>query len=44
VLVGVTTYELGIADVWQQLLGALAWVVVIYLAGLFTLKRKVESL
>ncbi len=44
VLVGVTTYGLGWADVWQQLLGSVAWVVVIYLAGLFTLKRKVESL
>lgn len=44
VLSGVTTYKLGLADVWQNLLAALAWVTVIYVAGLFTLKRKVESL
>ncbi|PKQ38123.1 MAG: hypothetical protein CVT59_02535 [Actinobacteria bacterium HGW-Actinobacteria-1] len=44
VLTGVTAYGLGWADVWQNLLAATAWVVVIYLAGLFTLKRKVESL
>jgi len=44
VLAGVTAYGLGWADVWQNLAAASAWVVVIYLAGLFTLKRKVESL
>lgn len=44
VLTGVTAYGLEWADVWQNLAAATAWVVVIYLAGLFTLKRKVESL
>ncbi len=44
VLTGITAYGLGWADVWQNLLAATAWVIVIYLAGLFTLKRKVESL
>ncbi len=44
VLTGITAYGLGLADVWKNLLVASAWVIVIYLAGLFTLKRKVESL
>ncbi len=40
----VTTYDAGWADIGAGLLGAFAWVVVIYLAGVLVLKRKVESL
>lgn len=43
-LVEASIYGAGWADVWMQLGYALAWVVAIYGAGLFALKRKVESL
>jgi len=43
-LVGVTVYGESWAESWQSLLYATAWLVVLYGAGLFTLKRKVETL
>ena len=43
-LVGATVYGETFADLWQPLLYAAAWLVVLYGAGLITLKRKVESL
>jgi len=43
-LVNITIYEAAWADVWRSFGFALAWVAVIFGAGLFTLKRKVESL
>jgi ABC-2 type transport system permease protein len=44
VLNGITAYGHGWSEVAPQLAGAIAWVAVIYAVGLFTLKRKVESL
>lgn len=41
---GVTAYGRGIDEYLPQLGISVAWLVAIYLAGLFTLKRKVESL
>lgn len=43
-LVGVTIYGAGWAESLGSLAYALAWVAVLYGAGLFVLKRKVESL
>jgi ABC-2 type transport system permease protein len=43
-LVGVTIYGQGWAEVWRSLLLATGWLVVLFGIGLFTLKRKVESL
>ncbi len=43
-LVGASVYELGWPELWTSLAYALAWVCVIYIAGLVALKRKVESL
>ena len=43
-LVNITLYDAGWADVWRSFGFALLWVAVLYGAGLFTLKRKVESL
>lgn len=40
----VTTYDAGWRDISAGLASAFAWVVVIYLAGVLVLKRKVESL
>jgi ABC-2 type transport system permease protein len=44
VLVGSTTYGATWADSWAPLGYAAVWLVVLYGAGLFALKRKVESL
>lgn len=44
VLVRSTVYGAGWADVWMSLAYATLWLVVLYGAGLFALKRKVESL
>jgi ABC-2 type transport system permease protein len=44
VLVGATSYDMGWSDAAGYLLYAAAWLVALYLIGLFTLKRKVESL
>lgn len=44
VLVRVTNYGATWSDSWASLAYALAWVAVLYGAGLFALKRKVESL
>ncbi len=41
---GVTAYGRGIDEYLPQLGISVAWLVAIYVAGLFTLKRKVESL
>jgi ABC-2 type transport system permease protein len=43
-LVEASIYKAGWSEVWTQLVYAFAWVVAIYGAGLFTLKRKVETL
>ncbi len=43
-LVSVTAYGAGWAETWPSLAASLAWVVVIFGAGLITLKRKVETL
>lgn len=43
-LVEASVYEANWSDVWAQLLYGLAWVGVLYGAGLVILKRKVESL
>jgi ABC-2 type transport system permease protein len=43
-LVDASIYEAQWSEVWTQLLYALAWVAVVYGAGLIALKRKVESL
>jgi ABC-2 type transport system permease protein len=43
-LVGATVYGAGWAESWRSLLLGSMWVVVLYGAGLLTLKRKVESL
>ncbi len=43
-LVNITIYEAAWADVWRSFGFAAVWVAVLYGAGLFTLKRKVESL
>lgn len=43
-LVNITLYDAGWAEVWRSFGFALVWVAVLYGAGLFTLKRKVESL
>ncbi len=43
-LVNITIYDAAWADVWRSFGFALVWVAVLYGAGLFTLKRKVESL
>jgi len=43
-ITGVSSYSEGWADVWPHVATTLAWVVVLYMAGLFVLKRKVESL
>ncbi len=44
VLVGTTIYNATWADSWTSLAYAAVWLVVLYGAGLFALKRKVESL
>jgi len=44
VLVRATNYGASWSDSWQSLAYALAWLVLLYGAGLFALKRKVESL
>lgn len=43
-LVNISIYDAAWADVWRSFALGAAWVVVIYGAGLLTLKRKVESL
>ncbi len=43
-LVNITLYDAGWDEVWRSFGFAAAWVAVLYGAGLFTLKRKVESL
>lgn len=43
-LMDVTVYDAGWAEASSALAFALAWVVVLYAAGLFILKRKVETL
>ncbi len=43
-LVEATIYEATWATLWPWLLGGLGWVAVLFGAGLFVLKRKVESL
>jgi hypothetical protein len=44
VLVNVTSYSATWSDVAPYLATTVAWVAALYLAGLFTLKRKVETL
>lgn len=44
VLVGATIYDATWAESWTSLAYAAVWLVVLYGAGLFALKRKVESL
>jgi ABC-2 type transport system permease protein len=43
-LVGASLYEETFAQLWPSLLYAAVWLVALYGAGLFSLKRKVESL
>lgn len=43
-LVNITVYDAVWADVWRSFAAGAAWVVVLYGAGILTLKRKVESL